>query len=155
MFLHRVQLGPVPKYRFLCLSARDIVYPIRCDVEILMAPGGKPSCLTTLRRSATVSPSVSLPTRRRTCSRMGKVCLGNWWFEESTPPPTLHEDSLMYGLRGNRAREKTALMPDPLRRSSFGCTTLDSRRGYGHGAPEEGPVGTLPQPAGLGKLGVA
>ena len=35
----------------------------------------------------------------------------------------------MYGLRGNRAREKTALMPDPLRRSSFGCTTLDSRRG--------------------------
>ena len=22
--------------------------PIRCDVEILMAPGGKPSCLTTL-----------------------------------------------------------------------------------------------------------
>ena len=66
---------------------------------------------------------------------MGKVCLGNWWFEESTPPPTLHEDSLMYGLRGNRAREKTALTPDPLRRSSFGCTTLDSRRGYGHGAP--------------------
>ena len=34
----------------------------------------------------------------------------------------------MYGLRGNRAREKTALTPDPLRRSSFGCTTLDSRR---------------------------
>ena len=34
----------------------------------------------------------------------------------------------MYGLRGNRAREKTALMPDPLRRSSFGSTTLDSRR---------------------------
>ena len=34
----------------------------------------------------------------------------------------------MYGLRGNRAREKTALMPDPLRRSLFGCTTLDSRR---------------------------
>ena len=34
----------------------------------------------------------------------------------------------MYGLRGNRAREKTALMPDPLRRSPFGCTTLDSRR---------------------------
>ena len=61
----------------------------------------------------------------------------------------------MYGLRGNRAREKTALMPDPLRRSSFGCTTLDSRRGYGHGAPEEGPVGTLPQPAGLRKLGLA
>ena len=34
----------------------------------------------------------------------------------------------MYGLRGNRAREKTALTPDPLRRSLFGCTTLDSRR---------------------------
>ena len=48
MFLHRVQLGPVPKYRFFCLSARDTVCPIRCDVEILMAPGGKPSCLTTI-----------------------------------------------------------------------------------------------------------
>ena len=59
----------------------------------------------------------------------------------------------MYDLRGNRAREKTALMPDPLRRSSFGCTTLDSHRGYGHGAPKEGPVGTLPQPASLGSLG--
>ena len=48
MFLHRVQLAPVPKYRFFCLSARDTMCPIRCDVEILMAPGGKPSCLTTL-----------------------------------------------------------------------------------------------------------
>ena len=149
------QLGPVPKYRFFCLSARDTVCPIRCDVEILMAPGGKPSCLTTLPAVRHCQSQVSLPTRRCTCSRMGKVCLGNWWFEESTPPPTLHEDSLMYGLRGNRAREKTALTPDPLRRSSLGCTTLDSRRGYGHGAPEEGPVGTLPQPPGLGKLGVA
>ena len=69
------------------------------------------------------------------------------------PPPRLHEDSLMYGLRGNGAREKTALMPDPLRRSSFGFTTLDSRRGYRHGAPKEGPVGTLPQTAALGSLG--
>ena len=59
----------------------------------------------------------------------------------------------MYGLRGNRAREKTALMPDPLRRSSFGFTILESRRGYGRGAPEERPVGTLPQPAALGSLG--
>ena len=59
----------------------------------------------------------------------------------------------MHGLRGNRAREKTALMPDPLRESSFGCTTLDSRRGYGHGALKEGPVGTLPRPAALGSLG--
>ena len=59
----------------------------------------------------------------------------------------------MHGLRGNGAREKTAFMPDPLRRSSFGCTTLDSRRGYGHGAPKEGPVGTLPQTATLGSLG--
>ena len=50
------------------------------------------------------------------------------------------------------AREKTALMPDPIRRSLFGCTTLDSRRGYGHDAPEEGPVGTLCQPAALGSL---
>ena len=55
--------------------------------------------------------------------------------------------------RGKRAREKTALMPDPLWRSSFGFTTLDSRRGYGHGAPKEGPVGTLTQPAALGSLG--
>ena len=61
----------------------------------------------------------------------------------------------MHGLRGNGAREKTALMPDPLWRSSFGFTTLDLRRGYGHGAPKEGPVGTLPQPPGLGKPGVA
>ena len=155
MLLHKVQPGPVPEYRFFCLSARDTVCPIRCDVEILMAPDGKPSCLTTLPAVRHCQSHVSLPTRRRTCSRMGKFCLGNWWFEESTPPPTLHEDSLMYGLRGNRAREKTPLTPDPLRRSSFGCTTLDSRRGYGHGAPKEGPVGTLPQPAGLGKLGVA
>ena len=48
MLLHKVQPGPVPKYRFFCLSARDTVCPIRCDVEILIAPGGKPSCLTTL-----------------------------------------------------------------------------------------------------------
>ena len=44
-------------------------------------------------------------------------------------------------------------MPDPLWRSSFGFTTLDSRRGYGHGAPEGRPVGTLPEPAALGSLG--
>ena len=43
-----VQPGPVPEYGFYCLSARDTVCPFRCDVEILMAPGGKPSCLTTL-----------------------------------------------------------------------------------------------------------
>ena len=155
LLLHMVQPGPVPKYRSFCLTACDTVCPIRCDVEILMAPGGKPSCLTTLPAVGHCQSQLSLPTRRRTCSLMGKVRLGNWWFEESTPPPTVHDDSVMYGLRGNRARERTALMPDPLRRSSFGCTTLDSRRGYGHGAPEEGPVGTLPQPAGLGKLGVA
>ena len=59
----------------------------------------------------------------------------------------------MHGLRGNGVREKTALMLDTLWRSSFGFTTLDSRRGYGHGAPKEGPVGTLPQPAALGSLG--
>ena len=44
-------------------------------------------------------------------------------------------------------------MPDPLWRSSSDFTTLDSRRGYGHGAPKEGPVGTLPQTAALGRLG--
>ena len=59
----------------------------------------------------------------------------------------------MHGLRGNGAREKTASMPDPLWRSSFGFTTLDSRRRNGHGAPKEGPVGTLPQTAALGGLG--
>ena len=51
----------------------------------------------------------------------------------------------MHGLLGNGAREKTALMPDPLWRSSFGFTTLDSRRGYGRGAPKKGPVGTSPR----------
>ena len=69
------------------------------------------------------------------------------------PPPRLHGDSRMHGLRGNGAREKTALMPDPLWRSWCGFTTLDSRRGYGHGAPKGRPVGTLPQPAALGSLG--
>ena len=59
----------------------------------------------------------------------------------------------MHGLRGNGARGKPALMPDPLWRSSSGFITLDSRRGYGHGAPKEGPVGTLPQTAALGSLG--
>ena len=59
----------------------------------------------------------------------------------------------MNGLRGNGAGEKTALMPDSLWRSSFGFTTLDSHRGYGHGAPKEGPMGTLPQTAALGSLG--
>ena len=60
----------------------------------------------------------------------------------------------MYGLRGNRAREKTALMPDPLRRSSFGLYHSGlASYGYGHGAPEEGPVGTLPSRRALGSLG--
>ena len=59
----------------------------------------------------------------------------------------------MHRLRGNGAREKTALMPDPLLRSSFGFTTVDSRRGYGHGARKEGTVGTLPQTAALESLG--
>ena len=58
----------------------------------------------------------------------------------------------MHGLRGNGAWEITALMPDPLWRSSFGFTSLDSRRGYGHGAPKEGPMETLPQTAALGSL---
>ena len=59
----------------------------------------------------------------------------------------------MHGLRGNGAREKTALMPDALWRSSFGYTTLVSRRGYGHGALKEGPLGTHSQTAALGSLG--
>ena len=61
----------------------------------------------------------------------------------------------MHGLCGNGARENTALMPDPLSlmEDSFGFTTLDSRHGYGHAAPKEGPVGTLAQTAALGGLG--
>ena len=51
----------------------------------------------------------------------------------------------MHGLRGNGAREKTALMPDPLWRGSFGFNTLDSRRGYGHGFPRKDPWGLSPR----------
>ena len=58
----------------------------------------------------------------------------------------------MHELRGNGAREKTALMPNPLWRSSCGFTTLDLCRAYGHGAPLEGSVGPLPQPTALGSL---
>ena len=74
-----------------------------------MAPGGKPSCLTTL-------PAV------RHC--------------QSHCEPTDLQTHLQSGgdLRcpdlGQSPLEKTALMPDPLWRSSFGFTTLDSRRGY-------------------------
>ena len=50
------------------------------------------------------------------------------------------------------ARENTALMPYPLWSSLFGLTTQDSRRAYGHGAPLDGPVGTLLQPAALESL---
>ena len=32
MLLHKVQPGPVPKYRFFCLRARDTVCPSGCDV---------------------------------------------------------------------------------------------------------------------------
>ena len=60
----------------------------------------------------------------------------------------------MYGLRGNRAREKTALMPDPLRRSSFGCTTLDSRRmDMDMVRPTKDPWGLSPSRRALGRLG--
>ena len=31
-FLHKVQPGPVPKYRFFCLSACDTLCPSGCDV---------------------------------------------------------------------------------------------------------------------------
>ena len=48
MFIHMIQPGPVPNYIFFCLSARDTVLPYSLCVEILMAPGRKPSCLTTL-----------------------------------------------------------------------------------------------------------
>ena len=60
----------------------------------------------------------------------------------------------MYGLRGNRAREKTALMPDPLRRSSLGCTTLDSRRmDMDMVRPRKDPWGLSPSRRALGSLG--
>ena len=60
----------------------------------------------------------------------------------------------MYGLCGNRAREKTALMPDPLRRSSFGCTTLDSRRmDMDMVRPRKDPWGLSPSWRALGSLG--
>ena len=59
----------------------------------------------------------------------------------------------MHGLHGNGAWQKTTLMADPLWRSSCGFTTQDSRRGYEHGAPLEGPVETQPQSAVLGSLG--
>ena len=126
-----------------------------------MAPGGKPSCLTTLP-AVRHCQSQCEPTDSQThlqsggdlrCPDLGQSAWETGGFEEWTPPPRLHGDSPMHGLRGNRAREKTALMPDPLWRSSFDFTTLDSRRGYGHGAPKEGPVGTLPQTAALGCLG--
>ena len=65
----------------------------------------------------------------------------------------LRGESDMHGLCGNWARERTALMPDPLWRSSCDFTTQDSRFGYGHSAPLEGPVGPVPQSAGLGSLG--
>ena len=48
IFIHTVQSGPVPHYIFFCLSAGNNVLPYSLCVEILMAPGGKPSCLTTL-----------------------------------------------------------------------------------------------------------
>ena len=60
----------------------------------------------------------------------------------------------MYGLRGNRAREKTALTPDPSRRSSLGCTTLDSRRmDMDVVRPRKDPWGLSPSRRALGSLG--
>ena len=44
-------VSSLDQYRITYSSAGVPVipcYPIRCDVEVLMAPGGKPSCLTTL-----------------------------------------------------------------------------------------------------------
>ena len=38
-------------------------------------------------------------------------------------------------------------MPDPLWRSWWGFTTQDARRGYGHGVPLQGLMGTLPRSA--------
>ena len=69
--LHKVQPGPVPQYRFFCLSARDTVCPSGCDVlRSRWRQAGSPVASLHSQRSATVSPSVSLPTRRRTCSRV-------------------------------------------------------------------------------------
>ena len=46
-----------------------------------------------------------------------------------------------------------ALRPNLSWRSYRGFNTQDSCRAYGHGAPLEGPVGTLPLSAALGRLG--
>ena len=60
----------------------------------------------------------------------------------------------MYGLRGNRAREKTALTPDPLRSSSFGCTILDPRRiDMEMVRPRKDRWGLSPSRRALGSLG--
>ena len=60
----------------------------------------------------------------------------------------------MYGLRGSRAREQTALMPDCLRRSPFGCTTLDSRPiDMNMVRPRKDPWGLSPSRRALGSLG--
>ena len=59
----------------------------------------------------------------------------------------------MHAIRGNRVREKTALMPESLWRSSCGFTTQYSRPGYGHGALVEELVRTLPKSAAFGSLG--
>ena len=69
------------------------------------------------------------------------------------PLPRLHRDSPLHGLRGNEAREKTALMPDPEWTTWCGFTTQDSRCPYGNGALLEGPVRTLPQSAAFGEPG--
>ena len=100
-------------------------------------------------RSATVRCRLSLLTCLRSWLATFRVltfvllsvCLGSWWFEEVTPPPRVHGDSSTGGLRGNGAREKTALMPHPLWRSTCVFTTLDSRREYGHWHPCEDPFG--------------
>ena len=71
LLLHKVQPGPVPKYRFFCLSACDTVCPSGCDVlRSRWRQAKSPVARLNSQRSATVSSSVSLPTRRRTCSRV-------------------------------------------------------------------------------------
>ena len=126
-----------------------------------MAPDGKPSCLTTLP-AVRHCQSQCEPTDSQKhlqsggdlrCPDLGQSA----WETGGLRSRRLRSDCMgtppCMAFHGNGAREKTSLTPDPLWRSSFGFTTLDSRRGCGHGAPKEGPMGTLPLTAALGSLG--
>ena len=126
-----------------------------------MAPCGKPSCLTTLP-AVRHCQSQCEPTDSQThlqsggdlrCPDLGQSAWETGGLRSRRLRPDCMRTPPFMAFVVIGGREKTALTPDPLWRSSFGFTTLDSRRGYGHGVPKERPVGTLPQTAALGSLG--